>query len=97
MSFDLKLKKLVLFAYMFIVIVWVDLNVKIIDDVIIMFKKKCRCECECGVFENYVISDVFGGVRVVKFDNSCLYLGYVGVNKVFLIECLWVDVFKFLV
>ena len=94
LSFDPKSKKSVLLAHTPTAIARVDLNAKITDDATTTSKKKRRRERERGAPENYATSDAPGGVRVVKLDNPCLYLGYAGVNKALLIERPWADVLK---
>jgi len=56
--------------------------------------QKRRRERERRAPENYSTGDAPGGVRVVKLDHPCLYLGYSGVNKALLIERPWADVLK---
>ena len=72
----------------------VDLGAKITDDATTTSKKKRRRERERRAPENYSTGDAPGGVRVVKLDHPCLYLGYSGVNKALLIERPWADVLK---
>ena len=94
LSFDPKSKKSVLLAHTPTAIARVDLSAKITDDATTTSKKKRRRERERGAPENYATKDAPGGVRVVKLDNPCLYLGYAGVNKALLIERPWADVLK---
>ncbi|OUS49586.1 quinon protein alcohol dehydrogenase-like superfamily [Ostreococcus tauri] len=94
LSFDPKSKKSVLLAHTPTAIARVDLSAKITDDATSTNKKKRRRERERGAPENYATADAPGGIRVVKLDNPCLYLGYAGVNKALLIERPWADVLK---
>ena len=94
LSFDPKSKKSVLLAHTPTAIARVDLGAKITNDATTTSKKKRRRERERRAPENYSTGDAPGGVRVVKLDHPCLYLGYSGVNKALLIERPWADVLK---
>jgi len=94
LSFDPNSKKSVLLAHTPTAIARVDLGAKITEDATTTSKKKRRRERERHTPENYSTGDAPGGVRVVKLDHPCLYLGYSGVNKALLIERPWADVLK---
>jgi len=72
----------------------IDLSAKINDDATTTSKKKRRRERERMSEENYATNDAPGGVRVVKLDNPCLFLGHAGANKALLVERPWADVLK---
>lgn len=94
LSFDPKSKKSVVLAHTPTAIARIDLSAKINDDATTTSKKKRRRERERMAQENYATNDAPGGVRVVKLDNPCLFLGHAGANKALLVERPWADVLK---
>jgi len=94
LSFDPKSKKSILLAHTPTAIARIDLSAKINADATTTAKKKRRRERERGASENYSSGDAPGGVRVVKLNDPCLYLGYAGAGKALLIERPWADVLK---
>jgi U3 small nucleolar RNA-associated protein 4 len=81
-------------AYTPTAIARIDLSAKITAEATTTTKKKRRRERERGAAENYSSSDAPGGVRVLKLNDPCLYLGYAGVDKALLVERPWADVLK---
>ena len=94
LSFDPKPKMSVIMAYTPTAIARVDLSAKISAEATTTTKKKRRRERERGSAENYSSSDAPGGVRVLKLNDPCLYLGYADVDKALLVERPWADVLK---
>ena len=94
LSFDPKPKMSVIMAYTPTAIARIDLSAKITAEATTTTKKKRRRERERGAAENYSSSDAPGGVRVLKLNDPCLYLGYAGVDKALLVERPWADVLK---